>query len=313
MKSTKKPPKRGVNTRDIGATWWGKRWIETVERLSREYLSRLGRGRALARAGRVHALQIAPGAAHARVLGADDEIYEVTLRVAVLPAASWSKVIAAMSKQASFAAELFSWRMPANIDDAFRAAGHTLFLHKQRELESDCTCADWANPCVHVAAVHYVLAEAFDKNPFLLFELRGRSRTQLLNALRSTRAGEDAEASLTEALAGARSGAASNGAMQAAADGEAIPAFSAGDFERSPTTAALTFHMDLPNNRGALLRQLGPPPSWREEDLSFDVLIELYRAAAQRARELALPEAIEPSADARVNKRTTKLRRTVRP
>jgi uncharacterized Zn finger protein len=39
-----------------------------------------------------------------------------------------------------------------------------------------------------VAAVHYILGEQFDEDPFLLFRLRGRTQEQILTALRSRRA-----------------------------------------------------------------------------------------------------------------------------
>jgi uncharacterized Zn finger protein len=44
-----------------------------------------------------------------------------------------------------------------------------------------------------VAAVHYILGEQFDEDPFLLFRLRGRSQEQLMADLRARRAGETGE------------------------------------------------------------------------------------------------------------------------
>ncbi|MGH8898718.1 MAG: SWIM zinc finger family protein, partial [Egibacteraceae bacterium] len=45
--------------------------------------------------------------------------------------------------------------------------------------DTSCSCPDYANPCKHVAAVHYVLAQTFDADPFLLPTLRGRDQTAL--------------------------------------------------------------------------------------------------------------------------------------
>lgn len=284
------PPKHGIKVQRIGATWWGQRWIEALEHLSREYLSRLGRGRVYARDGRVHDLSIAPGAVKALVTGSEIEPYAVRLRIAVLPPASWQKAIEAMSKQAVFAAELLSGRMPKNIDEAFRAAGHSLFLVKQREIEADCTCDDWNNPCKHVAAVHYVLGEAFDKDPFLLFELRGRTRTQVLGALRAMRSGD----AMLDPLAAKLAKAAKTKAAQAAAGivtGVALSDFRAEDFERSSAPLPrMSFRIEPPPVSGALLRQLGPPPSWVETDAPFAAVADLYRAASLAACELAVPE-----------------------
>src|SRR4030095_5581977 len=46
-----------------------------------------------------------------------------------------------------------------------------------------CSCPDNANPCKHVAAVYYLLGEEFDRDPFLIFQLRGMERSELLAAL----------------------------------------------------------------------------------------------------------------------------------
>ena len=47
-----------------------------------------------------------------------------------------------------------------------------------------CTCPDWEVPCKHLAAVCYVLAEAFDDDPFGILAWRGKGREDLLAALR---------------------------------------------------------------------------------------------------------------------------------
>ncbi|HSK96657.1 MAG TPA: SWIM zinc finger family protein, partial [Euzebyales bacterium] len=61
------------------------------------------------------------------------------------------------------------------------------------ELTTRCSCPDLANPCKHVAAVHSLLAETFDADPFLLPALRGRDRVALLAELRGARAGGSAD------------------------------------------------------------------------------------------------------------------------
>ena len=51
----------------------------------------------------------------------------------------------------------------------------------------DCSCPDWAVPCKHVAAVCYLLAEAFDEDPFAILAWRGREREDLLANLHAAR------------------------------------------------------------------------------------------------------------------------------
>ena len=273
------PPERGLKVKKIGATWWGQRWIEALEKLSWQYSNRLARGRTYARAGRVHDLEVEPGTVTARVTGSRPTPYKVTLRIALLDAAAWKKAIAEMAKQAIFAAELLAGAMPKEIDQAFRAAGRSLFPAEEKDLQTACSCPDWANPCKHVAATHYVLGEAFDKDPFLLFELRGRGRDEVLGALRKLRAGADG---------------AGGSATEAAPTREAIPTVSLagqdpGDFERlRGPVGHLRFRIEPPAAPATLLRQLGAPPSWSVAETPVDLLGPLYRAAGALARELAL-------------------------
>src|SRR2546423_7199486 len=73
--------------------------------------------------------------------------------------------------------------MPQEIEQSFAAVGLSLFPEKLRDLETSCSCPDWSNPCKHIAAVYYLLGEEFDRDPFLIFKLRGMSREDLLESL----------------------------------------------------------------------------------------------------------------------------------
>ena len=58
-------------------------------------------------------------------------------------------------------------QMPDNIEKVFEGASARLFPSKV-EFKSHCTCPDSANPCKHIAAVCYIIAEEFDRNPFMI-------------------------------------------------------------------------------------------------------------------------------------------------
>src|SRR4030042_1029899 len=45
------------------------------------------------------------------------------------------------------------------------------------------SASDWSNPCKHISAVYYLLAEEFDRDPFLIFKLRGMNREDLITML----------------------------------------------------------------------------------------------------------------------------------
>ncbi|NPV87160.1 MAG: hypothetical protein HPY45_14275 [Anaerolineae bacterium] len=182
--------------------WWATRWIEAMERLL-DY-GRLARGRSYARRGQVLSIEETKDGIHARVQGSRPKPYTVTIRVEPLSDAQWEQVIDALAEQALFAAQLLAGEMPHDIEDAFQTAGVSLFPARRSDLATHCSCPDWANPCKHIAATHYILGERFDEDPFLLFRLRGRNQEQILEALRQRRAGigetDEAEEEEADAL-----------------------------------------------------------------------------------------------------------------
>ncbi|MBI5503319.1 MAG: SWIM zinc finger family protein [Deltaproteobacteria bacterium] len=280
------PPERGIKVKKIGTTWWGQRWMEALEVVLRGDSARLARGRTYARAGRTHDLVIKGGQVTAKVTGSRATPYKVTIKLAQLPDVAWKKAIAGMARKAQFAAELLSGSMPKDIGEVFCERDAGLFPAKRSDLVTSCTCPDWGDPCKHVAATHYVLGEALDRDPFLLFELRGRTKDQVLGELRAARVGD--------APAKGHSGPAAK-AASASAEAE-IPKvrlgkLSAADYDRARgDMPVLHLSFDEPVTHGAVLRQLGVPSAWNAEMSPIDLLAPLIRAAAERARRIALAE-----------------------
>ncbi|HEX7591957.1 MAG TPA: SWIM zinc finger family protein [Candidatus Limnocylindrales bacterium] len=173
--------KRGA----IGQTWWSKRFLQVLEEFNDP--GRLSRGRAYARRGQVIDLDIEAGEVTARVQGSRVRPYNVSIDVAVLDDAAWSRVETVLASRAVFLARLLAGEMPQEIEEAFGAAGLSLFPVADRDVDTGCSCPDWENPCKHIAAAYYILAEAFDRDPFLIFAWRGRPRERLLAELRELR------------------------------------------------------------------------------------------------------------------------------
>jgi len=184
-----KAVKNGIKAKskrgEIGTTWWSKRWITVLESFSMG--TRLTRGRSYARKGQVISIDVREGTVKSKVQGSGSRPYNVTIKMDPISDADWEKVADAMASKAIFAAKLLAGEMPADIEDAFAEAGISLFPVKLKDLETDCSCPDWANPCKHSAAVYYLLAERFDEDPFLLFKLRGRTKEDVIDALRKRR------------------------------------------------------------------------------------------------------------------------------
>ncbi len=169
----------------IGETWWSKRWVQALESLGMG--TRLTRGRSYARQGQVLSIEIEPGLVKAKVQGSMQKPYDIKIRLHPLSKRDWQEVTTAMASQALFAAKLLAGEMPTNIEEAFDSVNLSLFPELEEDLQTSCSCPDWANPCKHIAAVYYILAERFDEDPFLLFKLRGRDKEAIIAALRERR------------------------------------------------------------------------------------------------------------------------------
>jgi hypothetical protein len=235
-----------------------------LDGLEERLKGRVLRGRTLARAGRVQQMELAPGTALAGVQ--DAEIQRPTVRVRTFDEHEWAKVLSALNARLSLLAKLFEGEVADDLLAALDAVGVPL-VPRADEIDGDCDCGDWAVPCAHGAALHHVLGEALDGEPFLLFTLRGRPREQLLAELR--RAWGDA---------GTPSGAERRQAEEP--DGDGDPFTSA-----NPSPAiAFRFH-GVAGPPGML--ELGPLAG--DDDL-HRALAPLYDAGAAAAVAIALAE-----------------------
>jgi uncharacterized Zn finger protein len=189
--SRPRPVEGGLKARSkrgaIGQTWWSQRFVDVLESFGMG--PRLARGRSYARKGQVTSLDVAAGQVTALVQGSRARPYRVLIGVAELSAAEWDRAEAELADRAIFLAKLLAGEMPTEVEEAFAACDLTLFPADPEDLDTACSCPDWANPCKHVAAVYYLLAEAFDDDPFLIFVWRGRGKDDLLANLRTRRAG----------------------------------------------------------------------------------------------------------------------------
>jgi uncharacterized Zn finger protein len=163
----------------IGEQWWSRRFVDLLEKICQP--GRLGRGRAYARKGQVIDFELTPGRVLGRVQGSRPAPYEVTVTIPAYDEAQWTRILAVLGSRALYRAALLAGDMPHEIVDVFDEADLPLF---PSALDMRCSCPDWGVPCKHASAVLYVLAEAFDDDPFLVLAWRGRDRDSVLSALR---------------------------------------------------------------------------------------------------------------------------------
>jgi len=168
--------KRGQFTKN----WWADRWLKNMEKVMDK--GRLQRGRRYARKGQVLRLdEVAEGLA-ARVQGSTRQPYKIEIKISTLPEKAWQQVVAMLAERPVFIAQLLAGEMPQNIEDAFQSANVSLYP-AGHEITHKCSCPDYATVCKHIAAVHYILAERFDEDPFLLFRLRGKNKNDIMEVL----------------------------------------------------------------------------------------------------------------------------------
>lgn len=250
----------------FGKSWWASRWIAALERLVNP--SRLARGRTYARAGQVVSMDVARDGVRAVVQGSRPQPYRVRVKFKQLSDAEWERVIDAMSAEALYAARLLSGEMPEQIEEVFGAAGTSLLPADDDDMVTTCTCPDQANPCKHIAAVHYLLGERFDADPFLMFLLRGRSQEEIVNALRARRGGAEPE-----------------GAPESE---PALEVDVATFWTGPPQTDEVALHFALPESDALAVKRLGPPPFAHDAPAFDEVMERLYQQIGEYALGLAL-------------------------
>jgi uncharacterized Zn finger protein len=184
-------------------TWWGQRFIEALEQFTDS--ARLGRGRSYARGGRILDYKLVNGTVTAKVRGSinpyfgvyKEPIYNTSIKIKAITPAEWTKVIRQIGSRADLVTKLLMNEMPDRIDDAFASLDLHLLPHSERDFVTKCSCPDYANPCKHIAGVYYLLASDLDRDPFVMFELRGLSRDDLHAELARSPLGQILASALT--------------------------------------------------------------------------------------------------------------------
>jgi uncharacterized Zn finger protein len=251
--------------------WWGKRWIQTLE--SFNIGARLSRGSSYARRGQVISLKVEKGSVTAKVQGSRAAPYKVIIKLATFTEKQWKKILDKLIEEPIYAARMLGNEMPEDIESVFQSAGLELFPARHNDLKTDCSCPDWSNPCKHIAAVYYLLAERFDSDPFLLFTLRGMEREEFLRRLRESGAGR-------------------------------VPESAGPEFEPSPLPLEPEVFWGAsgkpdgplsispaPGLHASLPKRLGSAPFWRSETPFQEAMNSFYSSASQQAADIVLGEA----------------------
>ncbi|HHP7246324.1 MAG TPA: SWIM zinc finger family protein [Elainellaceae cyanobacterium] len=167
--------------------WWVQRWVDLLN--SYRFKKRLERGRIYAREGNILSIDFQDEKVQAKVQGTAPKPYTLSISIDPFSDEDWDFVIDTMAQKAVYSAKLLAGEMPDDIEEVFTSNGVSLFPFALSDVHSRCSCPDPKNPCKHIAAVYYQLGDFFREDPFVLFQLRGRTRAQILDALRQKRSG----------------------------------------------------------------------------------------------------------------------------
>ncbi|MFP4176976.1 MAG: SWIM zinc finger family protein [Planctomycetota bacterium] len=255
--------KRGA----FGESWWARRWIAVLEK--HPIKNRLQRGKRYARKGQVISITVRTGLVEAEVQGSRRSPYQVQIEFPVIDDRKWERLLGLLTDRALYAARLLAGVMPEDIQECFQEVGASLFPQRHGDIGTRCTCPDHSNPCKHIAAVYYLLGEQFDRDPFLMFRLRGKPREELMAEL-----GERTE---PEAVGGA-------------VEPKPLPVdpelfWSSAESEKFVCPPAR-----IPESPAEIPRRLGQFPFWRSDIRFLRRLEILYGNAAGRGLRVAAGE-----------------------
>lgn len=177
-------------------TWWGEKFIQALESFTDS--GRLQRGRSYASGGKVKSFEINGNHITAKVRGSvnpyfgvyKEPTYNISIEIIPIAKSRWNLAVEKISSKASIISRLMLNEVPENIEEIFNDLGLHLLPHSNKDFKTNCSCPDYANPCKHIAGVYYLVASQLDENPFLLFELRGLSKTELQEKLAQTPLGK---------------------------------------------------------------------------------------------------------------------------
>ena len=234
--------------------WWGEQVLALLDEAGAAAARQVQRGQALARRGAVEDLALRPGSIRGRV--AEDRVspYQVEIIWPEAGEAAWARAVPELAASLRPTASLLDGHLTPALVASLEAAGITV-VPSFEELTPRCTCRDREAWCRHAVAVHTVGALQIDRTPTLLLTLRGRTREELLGALRRTDSAPTSPASELDAAAGL------TGAR--------------GDLD------AIALQPTPVHDPAGLLRQLGPPPGVDDVDL-LAALVERASATAWR-------------------------------
>jgi uncharacterized Zn finger protein len=174
------PQQRARRGAARATTWWGKAWVRGTEESAFNETD-LRKARALSRSGIIGGITVRTGLFVASVPDGDG-LFTASVALPVLEPAASTALVEVIGAQAGRIGSLLAGELPHSLVEHAEEAGVEL-LPFGTELDASCTCDAWLDPCVHALAVMYQVTWLIEADPFVLLQLRGLPRDQLLAEL----------------------------------------------------------------------------------------------------------------------------------
>jgi uncharacterized Zn finger protein len=170
-------------SKDWVRNWWGAAWVNKMERLAEP--TRFAQGAKYARTGSVPALRFDGRTVASKVQVPNEQPYLARISFDPFSHQQWESLLAEVRDRKALASSISSGDLPLELQSAFTKAKLRFMPERYVDLHLECACPDWLKPCKHLVALWMKFAREFDRDPFLVFELRGLKRDELLARLRN--------------------------------------------------------------------------------------------------------------------------------
>jgi len=154
-----------------GVSTWGGRFVRAIA--DSDESARLARGKSYASTGKVLSIRFEGRSVVAKVQGRSFPSYTVRIAFPALGDEERERLFEAIGSDPLIPARIETGDLPIELIDRLEKAKISLFPRRWKSLSRECSCPDWGDPCKHMAAVYYLIAKELDRDPSLIFRLRG--------------------------------------------------------------------------------------------------------------------------------------------
>ncbi len=152
-----------------GTTLWGSEFLKAIERETD--LGRLGRGKTYANTGKVYDVSLQSKTISAKVKGNYSPFYSTNLIFKQFATGDKKFIISHIDNNPLLLADIMNSKLSVELLSFLKENEIDLFSG----FDMSCNCYDFYGDyaCKHIAGLYFMLVSEIDKNPFILFSLRG--------------------------------------------------------------------------------------------------------------------------------------------